>query len=66
MDVPDRLTLDSDILMVKPRSKASGWLPSVIFWVKGHLAAENLQAAYWKTGPRHSRACASTIPVAGI
>ena len=44
VDVPDRLTLDNDILMVEAAVEGLGLAFVSDFWVKGHLAAGNLQA----------------------
>ena len=65
VDVPGRLTLDNDSLMVEAAVEGLGLAFVSDFWVTGHLAAGNLQAVLEDWTPPFP-ACASTIPVTGI
>jgi DNA-binding transcriptional LysR family regulator len=61
VDVPGRLTLDNDGLMVEAAVEGLGLAFVSDFWVAEHLAAGNLVKPCWKTGRRHSRDCVSII-----
>ena len=65
LDVPGRLTLDNDDLMVEAALEGLGLAFVSDFWSPNILPPGPCKPC-WKTGRRRFRACAFITPVTGI